>query len=92
MTLLFIYRMIHNVLVSASTSGYYGDRVDEMLAEELGGTTQIAEEFEIRVVKFEDRYVLSSSGGTLKNSSPLQTGLWWTNREWLSVYELDWAR
>ena len=59
--------MIHNVLVSASTSGYYGDRVDEMLTDELGGSNSSG----IRVVKFEDRHVLSSSGGMLSKILPL---------------------
>ena len=86
MTLLFIYRMIHNVPLSASTTGYYRDGVDEMFTEEsqssvgffcwmfagVGRKLLIW----IRIVKFEDRHVLSSSGGMLsKILPPFKLGL-----------------
>jgi uncharacterized protein (TIGR01777 family) len=73
------------VLVSASATGYYGDRGDEMLTEESQSSigflsdvcrnweksTQIAKESGIRVVNLRIGIVLSSSGGMLSKILPL---------------------
>jgi len=73
------------VLVSASATGYYGDRGDEMLTEECKSSigflsdvcrnweeaSQIAKEFGIRVVNLRIGIVLSSSGGMLSKILPL---------------------
>ncbi len=73
------------VLVSASATGYYGDRGDEMLTEECKSSIgflsdvcrnweeagQIAKEFGIRVVNLRIGIVLSSSGGMLSKILPL---------------------
>jgi uncharacterized protein len=73
------------VLVSASATGYYGDRGDEMLTEESQSSigflsdvcrnweeaTQIANESGIRVVNLRTGIVLSSSGGMLSKILPL---------------------
>jgi uncharacterized protein (TIGR01777 family) len=73
------------VLVSASATGYYGDRGDEMLTEESQSSigflsdvcrnweeaTQIAKESGIRVVNLRLGIVLSSSGGMLSKILPL---------------------
>jgi uncharacterized protein len=78
------------VLVSASATGYYGDRGDEILTEESQPSdgflsdvcrsweeaTQIAKESGIRVVNLRIGIVLSSSGGMLsKILSPFKVGL-----------------
>jgi len=74
------------VLVSASATGYYGDRGDEILTEESPPSspsflsyvcrnweeaTQIAKESGIRVVNLRLGIVLSSSGGMLSKILPL---------------------
>jgi uncharacterized protein len=73
------------VLVSASATGYYGDRGDDMLTEESRSSvgflsdlckdweeaTQIAKECGIRVVNLRIGIVLSSSGGMLSKILPL---------------------
>jgi uncharacterized protein len=73
------------VLVSASATGYYGDRGDDMLTEESRSSvgflsdlckdweeaTQIAKESGIRVVNLRLGIVLSSSGGMLSKILPL---------------------
>jgi uncharacterized protein len=74
------------VLVSASATGYYGDRGDEILTEESPPSsssflsyvcrnweeaTQIAKESGIRVVNLRIGIVLSSSGGMLSKILPL---------------------
>ena len=73
------------VLVSASATGYYGDRGDEVLTEESQSSTgflsdvcrnweeatQIAKESGIRVVNLRLGIVLSSSGGMLSKILPL---------------------
>jgi uncharacterized protein (TIGR01777 family) len=73
------------VLVSASATGYYGDRGDERLTEESQSSigflsdvcrnweesTQIAKESGIRVVNLRIGIVLSSSGGMLSKILPL---------------------
>jgi uncharacterized protein len=73
------------VLVSASATGYYGNRGDEMLAEESRSSfgflsdvcrnweeaTQIAKESGIRVVNLRLGIVLSSSGGILSKILPI---------------------
>jgi uncharacterized protein (TIGR01777 family) len=73
------------VLVSASATGYYGDRGDEVLTEESHSSigflsdvcrnweqaTQIAKESGIRVVNLRLGTVLSSSGGMLSKILPL---------------------
>jgi uncharacterized protein (TIGR01777 family) len=75
------------VLVSASATGYYGDRGDEILTEESPpssstdflsnvcmnweGATQVAKESGIRVVNLRMGVVLSSSGGMLTKILPL---------------------
>jgi uncharacterized protein (TIGR01777 family) len=73
------------VLVSASATGYYGDRGDEVLTEESQSSTgflsdvcrnweeatQIAKESGIRVVNLRLGIVLSSSGGMLSKVLPL---------------------
>jgi uncharacterized protein len=78
------------VLVSASATGYYGDRGDEMLTEESQSSvgflsdvcssweeaTKIAKESGIRVVNLRIGIVLSSSGGMLsKILPPFKLGL-----------------
>ena len=73
------------VLVSASATGYYGDRGDELLTEESQSSigflsdvcrnweesTKIAKESAIRVVNLRLGIVLSSSGGLLSKILPL---------------------
>jgi uncharacterized protein len=75
------------VLVSASATGYYGDRCDEILTEESPSSppidflsdvcrnweeaTQIAKKSGIRVVNLRIGIVLSSSGGMLSKILPL---------------------
>jgi uncharacterized protein (TIGR01777 family) len=73
------------VLVSASATGYYGDRGDETLTEESQSSigflsdvcrnweeaTQIAKESGIRVVNLRLGIVLSSSGGMLSKILPI---------------------
>jgi uncharacterized protein len=73
------------VLVSASATGYYGDRGDDMLTEESRSSfgflsdvcrdweeaTQIAKESGIRVVNLRLGIVLSSSGGMLSKILPI---------------------
>jgi uncharacterized protein len=74
------------VLVSASATGYYGDRGDEILTEESPssstdflsdvcknweGATQISKESGIRVVNLRLGIVLSSSGGMLSKILPI---------------------
>jgi NAD dependent epimerase/dehydratase family enzyme len=71
--------------VSASATGYYGDRGDQMLTEESRcstgflsdvcrnweESTQIAKESGIRVVNLRLGIVLSSSGGMLSKILPI---------------------
>jgi uncharacterized protein len=75
------------VLVSASATGYYGDRGDEILTEESSPSsstdflsdvcrnweeaTQIAKESGVRVVNLRLGIVLSSSGGMLSKILPI---------------------
>ncbi|HEY6884605.1 MAG TPA: TIGR01777 family oxidoreductase [Nitrososphaeraceae archaeon] len=73
------------VLVSASATGYYGDRGDDVLTEESRSTfgflsdvcrnweeaTQIAKQSGIRVVNLRIGMVLSSSGGILSKFLPI---------------------
>ena len=73
------------VFVSASATGYYGDRGDEILTEESQSSigflsdvcrnweeaTQIAKESGIRVINLRIGIVLSSSGGMLSKILPL---------------------
>ncbi len=74
------------VLVSASATGYYGDRGDEILTEESQssstdflsdvcknweGSTQISKDSGIRVVNLRIGIVLSSSGGMLSKILPI---------------------
>ncbi|RYE54776.1 MAG: TIGR01777 family protein [Sphingobacteriales bacterium] len=77
--------------ISSSASGYYGDRGDEILVEEVDKGTEMG----IRVVKFRTGFVLGKSGGGLTSlarpikffaGAALGTGRQWV--PWIHINDI----